>query len=249
MSRLVDKPLVLYGTGKLGKLAKEIFNRLGFFNYMIDKDIPPRMDSIKNYLAVVCIATSPYNEIRSYLEKLGYIDISPFWEIVNAYPSVGIKNGWENDEEPPSVMRKINNMFSDNVSKLHFSSFWRWRSDHWHIKQKEIVPTPSNEFIEMSLPSDLNSIYARMRVEYHMENGWLIFHNEGLELPSLFLHKHLLQKGFRIAVACYHSPDGLTRIPQFLFDNLRGYDFYFRCHAYMGQAAYIYCIPKEQKEA
>lgn len=63
--RVDNKPLVLYGAGKLGRLAGEIFNRLGILFMVIDKDTnSPYPVPGPDILVAVCVATSPYNEIK-----------------------------------------------------------------------------------------------------------------------------------------------------------------------------------------
>lgn len=49
-----------------------------------------------------------------------------------------------------------------------------------------------------------------------------------------------------IFVTTYHNIDGISKIPLFLLDKLKKYNFYFRVHSWFGCGAVIYCIPNER---
>jgi hypothetical protein len=85
----------------------------------------------------------------------------------------------------------------------------------------------------------------RLTVEQRHQFG-VVIHNEGLELETLWYYMDTIRTSRpKLAVACYHSSDGLWRIPKLLMENLAEYEFKFRLHAYMGLAAVLYCTPKE----
>ena len=88
--REVDKPLVLYGAGNLGRMAKTYLDRLGVeFRYVVDakphryRDDPfwrgvdvvsPQSVAVeqrKQVLLAVCIATTPYCDLQALLSEDG----------------------------------------------------------------------------------------------------------------------------------------------------------------------------------
>jgi len=87
--RKVDKPLILYGAGNLGKMAKEYFDRLKIpiaavvdmrpglcVNDPFWKQIVVLPDDIPHAqrassLLVICVATSPLSEITAPLRATG----------------------------------------------------------------------------------------------------------------------------------------------------------------------------------
>lgn len=244
MKRRVDKPLVLYGMGKLGKLAAEIFDRLGIPYAMADKDHPYKTG--RDVLVAVCVATSPYHSIFLSLFERGFNDIQPVWDIIEAYPEVGIHNGWRGEWHPK--IDYISMALADERSRYDYMVFRQWKIERQEVEGFVPEPLQTREF-----GSTLGEIYQRKSMIfptmiYHLEgtHHWSV-HNEGLELEILWYHmKRIRKERTSLAVACYHSSDGLWRIPAFLMENLAGYEFKFRLHAYMGLAAYLYCTPEEK---
>jgi hypothetical protein len=239
--RRVDKPLVLYGYGKLGHLAEEIFNELkipiaGF----IDNRVPTKPFDA---LLAICVATEPYAQVTDPLIAAGWVDIAPIWEIIAAYPQVGIDNGWtvETDAMDRVAMFRVANDLDDEISWLNYTSFLMWRTQH----TDPLIPPEPQE----SLPSTLTDIRARQH-PYRILSGncdSIEIHNEGHELQTLEWSIGELKKYRpRLTVACYHSRDGLWKIEKFLMDSLPDYRWTFRLHSYMGQSAYIYGTPKEK---
>jgi len=244
--RRIDKPLVLYGYGRLGKLAEEIFKELGI-------PIAAKIDRTtwcgkltKDSLVAVCVATKPYTGIVKTLEELGFTDIVPVWDIIEAYPEVGIHNGWffvpatnyQDDAETYDIMGKWN----DAQSQKHYGAFMDWRISHYEHPDAAIEVSPS------SLPSTLVNIRARQH-PYRILSGnceFIEIHNEGNELKTIEWSISELQRYRpRLSVACYHSRDGLWRIEKYLMDNLPDYRWTFRLTAWMGQGAYTYGTPME----
>ena len=263
-SRKVDKPLILYGAGKLGRLAAEVMQSLGILYLVLDKNdtlgfTPDKIhvDRRKNYLVAVCVTTEPYYPIKRSLLSLGYEDIVPIYDIFNAYPECGITNGWTFTDS------KLFTGFSDEKSMLHYAEFWRWRCLHteavegwasWPMEHDryyipEVTALTSTRFQEEG--STLAEIAARRQVvKLTQPQDYIGLHLEGCELATLRKNRAWLQKHRPIlAVCCYHTRDGLYKIPKWCADNLEGYRLLFRCHAYMGQAAVLYCIPNERKPA
>jgi hypothetical protein len=249
--RKVDRPLVLYGKGNLGKLAKEIFYELGIRPaYVMDKMCS--FEALpKDVLVAVCVATEPYYPIAKTLNEAGWEDVVPVWDIIEAYPEVGISNGWFAGKLTVKDKNRIRSLYWDDASScVFYNSFLEWR-----INRRESCITPINKNAYKCLPSTLADIRARQKVLY-INEGILVdlvmdrivsIHCEGYELNTIRQNMHLFKKYRpKIEVACYHSRDGLWKIEKYLMDNLKDYEFTFRLHAYQGQAAYMYCKPKEK---
>ena len=246
--RSVDKPLVLYGNGKLGKLAREIFHEINIpIIGIVDKTCAFPQNHPRDAMLAICVATEPYYQIIKPLQEAGWKDIVPVWDIVEAYPEVGLHNGWfagDDTEEDNANEAYISKRLSDVRSRRHYNAFVEW-----HVSRLEFdVPI---EILFDPLPSTLTDIRnrqkARMLFMDKKDSNHIMIHAEGKELETL--QSDLLKMAVyrpKIDVACYHSRDGLWKIEKFLMDNLPDYQWTFRLTAYMGQGAYIYGTPKER---
>jgi len=249
--RKIDKKLILYGYGTLGRLAEEVFKELKIPIYLIvdhTNQAAIKKGIKESSLIAVCVASEPYLPIAGQLEKDGWPDIVPVYDIIEAYPQVGIHNGWfapklgdMKDEEIYEIDRVLDYL-RDYRSKAHYESFLQWHLYRCE-KRLKLPPRPS-------LPSTLADIRHRQThgtiwLDQPVEK--VSIHNEGNELSELIANMWVFKK-YRpvIEVACYHSRDGLWKIPKYLMDNLKDYTFKFRLHAYMGQGAFLYAAPKER---
>jgi len=148
-SRKVDKPLILYGAGNLGEMAKAFFNRLGIhFLYVVDKnpdryagsitwkditilkpeDVPQEHRAV--CLLAICIATLPYTSISEALIKQGWLDVVPFYDIAEAYKNRHpLGNGWFtgdlNDDDIKGIEHSLAH-WPDHVSRAHHLEFIAW---------------------------------------------------------------------------------------------------------------------------
>jgi hypothetical protein len=253
--RKVDKPLVLYGYGRLGHLAEEIFIELGIpiltvieraqidirWLFKIPKD---------GCLLAISVATEPYEKVIAPLKEAGWKNIVPVWDILEYYADrTGIRNGWFTNELTPDYFAGISTVTSllkgDDVSANSYLCFVIW-----HQVREEFLSIQEVSPCEF-LPSTLADIRRRQRVDMFADSPMkhIDIHNEGCELKTLEENIHLLQK-YRppLSVACYHSRDGLWKIEKFCMDNLPDYTWTFRLHAYQGQAAYLYGTPNERRK-
>jgi hypothetical protein len=252
--RLVDKPLVLYGKGQLGKLAVEVFEELKIpIVAIIDQATPTILCG--EYLIAVCVATAPYSSIRDYLLARGATDIVPVYDIFEAYPECGIGSGWftgkltQEDEKGiyDVLFGLLKSKPEDHTSRYHYFQFrlWHERREEYPLSWHPITPRPG-------LPTTLAAIRERQGLAIFIAKEGVTpktisIHAEGLEYETLRHNLHNFQAWRpEIDISCYHSRDGLWKIQKLLMENLKDYRFIFRLHAYLGTGAYLYAIPKER---
>lgn len=144
----VDKPLILYGSGKLGRMAGELFKRLGIpIAYAMDcaccegdrllDDIlvirPDAADPIdrKTCLIAVCIVTAPYEPIRDELLAMGWRHIFPVYDVLDAYRDrLPLNNGWfagALKDEDINQIDEVLASWSDAWSRAAHLQFLAWR--------------------------------------------------------------------------------------------------------------------------
>lgn len=144
----LDKPLIIYGAGQLGKLAKQYFRDIERgYQCIVDsdpsvyKDDPSwRHDIIwrveelshtekEESIFVVCITTASYNKIKENLESQGCKNIIAFYTLTQALSPdfLLLANGWlvSNVEETKTFL-KIQRSFSDKISQEHYDQFRIW---------------------------------------------------------------------------------------------------------------------------
>ena len=166
-SRKVDKPLVLYGAGNLGKMAKDYFGRLNIhFLYVVDampdiyrddhfwkninivssQDVP--VEQRGSVLLAVCVATVPFSEISATLLQEGWKDIVPFYDIAESYRDQHpLSNGWFTgglDEEDIKSIEEILSQWADDISRAHHLQFIAWH----HLREDWIfndAPVTTND--------------------------------------------------------------------------------------------------------
>lgn len=253
-ARKINKPVIIYGKGNLGKLAVEIFEHLKVTVVgSIDQYERAVFIAPESYTVAVAVATSPFNEIREFLLKKGYTDVVPFWDIVEAYPRLKIHNGWfanPNTFTDKNPIQEVQDSLSDLTSVVHYLQFKTWRQ--YRIEETIIPPEIEGYHVR---PSTLEHLLIRRQEGKNaqcypaIKNEKISVHTEGRELQTIarYIEQYRYYRPI-LDVACYHSRDGLWRIQKLLIDNLKNYKFKFRCHAYQGQAAVFYCVPKEVGE-
>lgn len=166
----VDKPLILYGAGKLGRMTAELVTRLGIpIRYVVDRaccegdrlldDIPvirpEAADQVdrKTCLIAVCIVTAPYEPIRDELAAMGWRHIFPVYDVLDAYRDrLPLNNGWFagglNDEEIDQIDEVLTG-WNDDWSRAAHLQFLAWRLHRleWKFDQAP-VRTDNRYFIE-----------------------------------------------------------------------------------------------------
>lgn len=248
--RKVDRHLVLYGKGNTAALAKELFEAVDIpVVANIDKDSiqPIGEEYAGKYLIAVCVVSEPFKILRKFIKSFGYIDIVPVWDVLEAYSSVtGIHNGFQiPDARCKSIKRYkwVVSQFEAGHSRDHYRYFFGW---HTGVTEHRIKQLGRNYD---PLPSTLKDIRERQHVVIYEDAPMeaVDIHVEGFELDTIRMNLPLFVK-YRpiINVACYHSVAGILEVPLALMKGLKAYNYYFTCYAYQGQAAYLYCVPKEK---
>jgi len=149
--RKVEKPLVLYGAGNLGRMAKQYFEQIGIpIKYAVDsnpephrsdpfwagvdiispEDAPPRERS--ESLLAICVATTQFSRLSAELGSLGWADRVPFYDIAEAYRDRHpLGNGWFSGELGQADIENIELVLSgwqDDISRAHHLQFIAWHA-------------------------------------------------------------------------------------------------------------------------
>lgn len=145
----IDKQVILYGAGNLGKMAKNFFDYLNIpFLYFVDKNadllkfdadwggieiIPPdkvKEKDKKNCMLIVCIVTAQLIALRDDLKADGWEDIVFFYDVCEAYSDrYPLSNGWFLNKPSENEIDDIKKVISalDDISQMHYLQFIAWR--------------------------------------------------------------------------------------------------------------------------
>lgn len=143
----VDRPLVLYGAGKLGRMACELFQRLQIpIVYVMDQspqggllfDTIPVIQSEtagdsdrETALVAVCVVNAAYEPIRDELASQGWRHILPVYDVLDAYSDrLPMGNGWfagRLNEEDIANIGEVLAGWSDDWSRAAHVQFLAWR--------------------------------------------------------------------------------------------------------------------------
>lgn len=148
--RLPRQPLVLYGAGNLGSLARDYLRAIGQdFALVVDRNAEAlKSDPVwkgvalatpgevashykKNAMLAVSVAASPFVPLQAALQEAGWVDIVPFYDIAEKFREKHpLSNGWfsgplgaESLERTTSVLDR----WSDDLSRAHHLQFLAWR--------------------------------------------------------------------------------------------------------------------------
>lgn len=149
--RKVEKPLVLYGAGNLGRMAKQYFEQIGIpIKYAVDsnpephrsdpfwagvniispEDAPPR-ERAESLLAI-CVAMTQFSRLSAELGSLGWADRVPFYDIAEAYRDRHpLGNGWFSGKLGQADIENIELVLAgwqDDVSRAHHLQFIAWHA-------------------------------------------------------------------------------------------------------------------------
>jgi len=173
--RKLDKPLVLYGAGNLGKMAKEFFDYFEIpINFVVDKNpqnytnddfwkntkvvgLNDQVDKEK-YTVIICIVNYPQIEIISSLFNLGWKDIRIFYDITeNFKDKYPLTNGWIKtsfDSKDKINVNKVWNVLNED-SKKHYLQFIAWRKSRIELVFENLEINPNNRFFIHEIVSRL----------------------------------------------------------------------------------------------
>lgn len=157
----VDRPLILYGAGNLGRLAAELLGTLGIeVAYAVDQAPPkdglllgkipviqperaPKADR-ENHLLAVCVVLAPYAPIYESLTGQGWRNVFPFYDIAEAYAEkLPMGNGWftgELDETDRMAIERTLLSWDDDISRAAHLQFlaWRMHREEWCFDDAEV---------------------------------------------------------------------------------------------------------------
>lgn len=161
----LERPLVLYGGGNMGRMALEYFHLLGIpvvgvvdmraneiradkFWAGIEAMTPDTAtDSLrKDALLAICVATSPYTPLAESLREIGWQHIVPFYDVVESFRDRHpLSNGWYADhpsQMESDLLAEALSRWSDDVSRAHHLQFLAWRGlrEEWSFKGAPVVP-------------------------------------------------------------------------------------------------------------
>lgn len=196
--RLVEKPLILYGAGNMGKMAREYFNRIGIpILFVVDANSDAYKDDLfwknldiikpddvsaehkSNALLAVCVATAPYVSIYDYLHQCGWSDFVPFYDITEAYRDIHpLSNGWFSGELNPEDVSGIESVLStlaDDISRAHHLQFvaWRYLRHEWTFNGAPV--TLNDRYFIPQVSSVLNCIESFLDVGAYHGNSLIKF--------------------------------------------------------------------------
>lgn len=163
VSNKINKPVIIYGAGNLGKMAVEYFKKLDIKPLFItDKNFDKvNKDSFwKNYeiikptevpyiarklnKVIVCVVTSSFCEIKNWLNTLGFDDVVPFYDVTLMYQDKHpLNNGWMTsllDKQDICNIKYVLDRLEDNTSLSHYLQFIAWHSfrEEWIFKNATI---------------------------------------------------------------------------------------------------------------
>lgn len=161
--RQVDKSLILYGAGDLGKMARKYFDLLGIpFLFVVDANPDgPRKDPFwagieirrkddvtveqrASALLAICVATVPFTIISLPLIEQGWQDVVPFYDIAEAYTDRHpLSNGWHSgdlSEQDLCGIESVLSSWDDDTSRAHHLQFIAWRSlrEEWLFEEAPV---------------------------------------------------------------------------------------------------------------
>jgi len=167
----VDRPLVLYGAGNLGRMAKEYFERIGVqVEYVVDVNAdscrqdafwhgveilsPGKIDARKksNDLLAVCVVNYPFDPLKRELLSQGWENIVPFYDIAEAYRNRHpLSNGWfasTIDGVSLGHICHVLECWADDISRAHHIQFIAWHllREEWSFDDSP-VNTENRYFI------------------------------------------------------------------------------------------------------
>jgi len=182
-SRQVDKPLVFYGAGNLGRMAKLYCDRLGFdIAAVIDQQADQHQQDIfwqdvtllspeqvpeelkQSSLLAVCVANVVYSQLWGMLTGQGWQDVVHFYDISEAYRDRHpLSNGWFNaglSADDGEEILTVMNRWNDAQSRAYHLQFIAWR----HLRQDWLFAGAEMQLSNRYLIPEVTSVIGEREV-------------------------------------------------------------------------------------
>ncbi|WP_084366208.1 hypothetical protein [Rhizobium sp. RU36D] len=158
-----DDPLVLYGAGNLGRLARDHLNLVGRpIALVVDRDaaalsadpswgglpmaapdnVP--MSVKENGILAVSIVNFAFAPLQAALNDAGWKRVVPFYDVAEAFRDRHpLSNGWFAGEfaaDDVTAMKQVVSAWSDDLSRAHYLQFVAWRRlrEEWSFDEAPI---------------------------------------------------------------------------------------------------------------
>lgn len=196
--RIVNKPIVIYGAGKMGRMAKEYLDFIGvkvttvidrnaadFGNdpYWRDVDVvhPNDISSLDKNSSMIAVAvcTVPFTPLQESLLNQGWNDIVPFYDIAEAYRDIHpLSNGWFTGPLTADDISEIEQVLAgwvDNSSRAHHLQFLAWHShrEEWNFNDAPV--TTNDRYFIPTIRSILGNNESFLDVGAHHGEASLAF--------------------------------------------------------------------------
>lgn len=160
-----NRPLVLYGAGNLGKLARSHLDVVGqAIAFVVDanaatyqndpdwkglavrrpEEVSPAVR--RDALLAVSIANSAFVPLRDHLADMGWEAIVPFYDLAESYRDLHpLSNGWFAQPLSASELdagTEVLSRWADDASRAHHLRFaaWRLAREEWDFADAAVVP-------------------------------------------------------------------------------------------------------------
>jgi FkbM family methyltransferase len=164
----LDRGVVVYGAGELGRLAIDYFETsgievLGVLDQSKTGELPGRMGTYRISAlsqgrrrwgsatpVAIAVATAPSAPIQNSLWRAGWASAVPFYALTGT-PSTGhpLRSGWTmgsvSDAEALRV-QAICQQWADAASLAHYESFVAWHSDFTELMPVDAPITPTQRY-------------------------------------------------------------------------------------------------------
>ncbi len=159
---VINRPVVLYGAGSLGRLAAEVLASLQIpIAYAVDRS-PPTDGLLLGRIPVkhpeqvsavdraecallVCVVLYPYAPIAHDLQDMGWQHVYPFYDAVDAYSHLApLNNGWfagRLDDGDQAQIAQVLSTWHDDHSRAAHLQFLAWRvlRQEWRCDQAPVT--------------------------------------------------------------------------------------------------------------
>lgn len=158
------EPLVLYGAGTMGRLARDYLRAVGLdVQFVVDRNaaslrthpfwsgttlLAPEEasgDLKSKALVAVSVATCPFVPLEATLHASGWTDVVPFYDLAENYRDRHpLSNGWATGSLGPEDLDRTWEVLSgwgDSISRAHHLQFlaWRMRREEWSFDDAPVT--------------------------------------------------------------------------------------------------------------